>query len=173
MTVPTILTKRLALRQMQMSDVAQVVSGLNNLNVSRWLTVVPYPYCLADAEWFITENIEGRFTSWSIWADDAIIGNVGLGPTLGYWLAEPAWGKGYGYEAASAICDHHFESTDAESLQSEFFVGNAGSETILHKLGLLPTGQQTSPIAALGTTTQSTTMELTRNRWETLRTGAQ
>lgn len=37
-------TDRLILRQYKISDANDVVEGLNNLNVSKWLAYVPYPY---------------------------------------------------------------------------------------------------------------------------------
>ncbi len=42
-------TERLILRQYKLSDVNDVVDGLNNLNISKWLAFVPYPYTKEDA----------------------------------------------------------------------------------------------------------------------------
>jgi len=109
--LPLIKTERLELRPMIMSDAASVSAQLNNLDITRWLTVVPYPYTYEDAVWFINENFAGRAKSWSIFKDDTLIGNVGGGTAHGYWLGQEHWGLGYATEAASAACAYHFDTT--------------------------------------------------------------
>lgn len=46
-------TKRLALRDLKEEDKKDLASGANNYKISKWLLVVPYPYTIKDAEWFI------------------------------------------------------------------------------------------------------------------------
>ena len=46
-------TKRLILRAWSKNDIGDLIDGLNNLNVSRWLASVPYPYAIKDAEGWI------------------------------------------------------------------------------------------------------------------------
>ena len=173
MTLQTFQTARLLLRQPSLDDAADMARELDNINVSKWLTVIPHPYAISDAQWYINEIAQGRARSWSIWADGKLVGSVGLGPTLGFWLSESAWGHGYATEAATVIRDHHFHASTAASLCSEYFVGNNGSCNVLTKIGFMPTGQHETTCRALGAQVQSMTMELTRNRWETLRTSAQ
>ena len=45
--------KRLILRSWKDEDVEDLVEGLNNINVSKWLSSVVYPYTKKDAEGFI------------------------------------------------------------------------------------------------------------------------
>ena len=42
-------TERLILRQYSLNDVDDMVEGLNNLNVTKWLAGAPYPYTKEDA----------------------------------------------------------------------------------------------------------------------------
>ena len=50
-------TDRLIIRRWNLDDVDDCVSGLNNLNVSKWLAQVPYPYTKDDAiKYFISIN---------------------------------------------------------------------------------------------------------------------
>lgn len=37
-------TERLILRKFKLTDIDDLVDGLNNLNVSKWLAFVPFPY---------------------------------------------------------------------------------------------------------------------------------
>ena len=45
--------KRIILRSWEDEDIQDIVEGLNNINVSKWMTSVPYPYTENDARSFI------------------------------------------------------------------------------------------------------------------------
>jgi RimJ/RimL family protein N-acetyltransferase len=166
--LPVIKTARLTLRPMAMSDAQAVTEQLNDLDVTRWLAVVPHPYTYEDAVWFIRENLAGRAQSWSIFADDRLIGNVGAGDAHGYWLGKDHWGRGYATEAARAACGSHFANTDADHLDTEYFLGNAASCNVLTKVGFVPTTITTAHCAALDKEVQAQQMILTRDRWKAL-----
>ena len=53
-------TERLILRQYKLEDVNDVVEGLNNLNVTKWLQGAPYPYTEQDALHFINKSIDNN-----------------------------------------------------------------------------------------------------------------
>ena len=59
-------TDRLILRQWKIQDVNDVVEGLNNLNVTKWLAQVPYPYTEEDAKSFINKSIENNLYNFAI-----------------------------------------------------------------------------------------------------------
>jgi len=46
-------SKRLILRNWEDSDIQDLVEGLNNINVSKWMASVPFPYTEKDAKNFI------------------------------------------------------------------------------------------------------------------------
>lgn len=46
-------SKRLILRNWEDGDVKDIVEGLNNIEVSKWMASVPYPYTENDARNFI------------------------------------------------------------------------------------------------------------------------
>ena len=46
-------SKRLILRNWRDEDVEDLVEGLNNINVSRWMAGVPFPHTKKDAKSFI------------------------------------------------------------------------------------------------------------------------
>ena len=46
-------SKRLILRNLEDSDIQDLVEGLNNINVSKWMTSVLFPYTEKDAKNFI------------------------------------------------------------------------------------------------------------------------
>ena len=51
-------TDRLILRDWSKKDINDLVEGLNNLEVSKWLAHIPYPYTKRDAEEWINYCIK-------------------------------------------------------------------------------------------------------------------
>lgn len=133
--LPTLRTPRLTLRPLQETDADAIVAGVGNYDVSRWLGVVPYPYTRADAEGFLASVDPAKRFSWAIDAGDGLIGVMSVGERLGYWLARPAWRKGYGFEAAVGALTHWFEATDARQVGVGHFDGNDRSAQIISALG--------------------------------------
>ena len=136
-----ITTKRLILRPLAGGDRDVIVQLLNDIDVSRWLTVVPHPYTSADFDAFLHFLAEGaKLEGLAVQSKDGVIGVVGIGNTLGYWLGAAYQNKGYMTEAAGALVDRFFHNTEAQSLGSGYFEGNTASFGVLKKLGFAPTG---------------------------------
>ena len=56
-------TKRLILRDWNKKDINDLIEGLNNYKVSKWLASVPYPYTKKDAEEWVSyckQNAKGK-----------------------------------------------------------------------------------------------------------------
>jgi len=172
-TVPTLRTERLVLKAPRSRDVRVVAKALNDFAVSRWLTVVPFPYGVTDAEWFINENLRGAFQAWFIWAGERFVGTIGLDGELGYWIAQDAWGQGYATEGARAVVDHHFQTSDDNRLRSGHFEENAASRRVLTKLGFEDIGSHTQFSQARQEDVAGRSMLLTRAAWDRLRTAPQ
>ncbi len=153
-------TKRLTLRELNEKDKDNLVKYANNLLVSRYLLVVPFPYKEEDAVWFINhckENSQKKIrTSYelAISLDDELIGLIGLTGikdrvgTIGYWLGEPFWRKGYISEALKEVIKLAkklklkklkagvFTENEPSSkllLKSEFKITNNGNQKIIAK----------------------------------------
>ncbi|MEJ6401825.1 GNAT family N-acetyltransferase [Yoonia sp. 2307UL14-13] len=165
MTVSTLRTDRLVLRALRETDAAAIVAELNNYQVSKWLTAVPFPYTSADADWFIGENIAGHVRALIILRDERLVGMISLGRELGYWLAENAWGNGYATEAARAVVEHHFAQSDDDLVQSSHFVENITSRNVLTKLGFVDVGPHIHFSKARQAEVAGRLMELTRENF--------
>jgi len=137
----TLTTERLTLRPLTEADVPALVVALDDYNVSGWLTVVPFPYTEDDARGYIA-GLDGAtpFDGYGIFDRTGLVGGIGINPTLGYWMAWDAWGRGYATEAAEALVGHYFASTDATSVEAGHFEGNTPSAHVLAKLGFVYTG---------------------------------
>ncbi|MEZ5722771.1 MAG: GNAT family N-acetyltransferase [Paracoccaceae bacterium] len=160
-------TERLVLRPLTRDDIPDLVAGLDDYEVSKWLAVVPYPYRPEDAGEFLAHlEAAGGFDGYGITRERGpVMGVVGIGDSLGYWLGRAYHRHGYMTEAARALVDHYFTATGAEMLESGYFTGNAASAAVLGKLGFRPTHDETVASRARGTTVTIHRMRLTRADW--------
>lgn len=163
-----IRTERFTLRPLTPEDGAQVVALLDDIEVARWLTVVPHPYTRADFDGFLdylaTTNALGGLA-----IDDGgeVLGVVGLDPTLGYWLGRQHQGRGVMREAAAALISYVFTTTDQDQIGSGHFPGNDASRAVLTGLGFRNTGK-TEPTHCVSRKCDEVLIKLslTRAEWE-------
>ena len=66
--VAALTTKRLQLRSPVASDATAITAILNDFEISKWLSVVPFPYTRADALEFIADVREKGSAIWA-WTD--------------------------------------------------------------------------------------------------------
>jgi RimJ/RimL family protein N-acetyltransferase len=128
-----IRTPRLRLRPQVEADIPAIIDGLNDWEVARWLTVVPYPYTQADAdEWMArqTPPVPDR-AHFAIDAGTGLVGVVTIDSELGYWLASVAHRHGYVTEACVSLLEWHFNAMPDHVVPSGYHVGNAASATTL------------------------------------------
>jgi len=144
-------TERLMLREYENEDAEKIVSKINNLEVSKYLAMVPHPYELKDAEWFIgdclksskkdsREKYEMAITSKE---SGELMGGAGLSNVdthvgsaeLGYWLGENYWRQGFMSEVVSALIDFAFEDLKLNRVIIPAYTPNMGSNGLAKKLG--------------------------------------
>lgn len=135
-----IVTQRLSLRPLSAEMADDVVAGLDDFEVARWLARVPYPVVRADVEARIAQVAAERLPYWGIYHGARFCGVISNDTHLGYWLRRDAWGQGIMTEAARAVLAAHFSRPDAPPVGSGHFLGNAASAAILQKLGFSPSG---------------------------------
>ena len=164
--LPTLGTPRLTLRPLEYSDAEAIAHGVGNYDVSRWLGAVPYPYGVEDAREYIDAVQSEGQQVWGIDSAHGLIGTVSTQDRLGYWLARPAWRKGYGFEACVGVVDHWFASQDAGDLAAGFFQDNHRSEAVMKALGFRLFGHGTTFAKSLNQEVPSIEMVLTRKAWE-------
>lgn len=145
-----IVTDRLTLRLLRSEDAAWIAREIANPSVHRWLTSVPHPYSLDDAQEFISlfatnpgfrviEEAGEPQGVISIEYADTFDASRPHQVELGYWLQESAWGRGLMTEAATALVQWHW-SRSADTICSGWIRGNGGSEAVLRKLGFKDAG---------------------------------
>jgi RimJ/RimL family protein N-acetyltransferase len=145
-----IRTPRLTLRPLNPADETEVVAGIGDYEVSRWLYSAPHPYRAADYVRFLATVRPGEV--WAVDDGTGACGTIGLDSTFGYWLARRVWGRGYATEAGRALLAVHFADPSAGPVGSGRFEGNLRSAHVLMKLGFRPDGFETVACLASGDT---------------------
>ena len=164
--LPVLRTPRLTLRPLEKSDAEAIARGVGNYDVSRWLGAVPYPYGIEDAREYIDAvQAEGQ-SVWGVEGAGGLIGMVSTHERLGYWLARPAWRKGYGFEACVGVVDHWFSDPNSSDLEAGFFQGNHRSKAVMTALGFRLLAYGTTFAKSLNQEVPSTEMVLTRKAWD-------
>ena len=173
-------SRRLVLRQPVASDAARIARFLNNFAVSGKLARVPYPYGLSDAEWWLgTWRADRPVAETGFTIDlpgEGLIGHCGMHLTdgeasLGYWLAEPFWNRGFMTEAVAAVLDWYFGACDATELRSGVFAFNRASLAVQKKFGFTEIGTGFLHCLARKEDLRHIDTRLTRARWDDVRIG--
>lgn len=162
---PRLTTPRLDLRPLERGDIPAIVEGVGNYDVARWLSTVPYPYAPSDAEDFLAGRVSNDGHHWAIDAGDGLVGVVSITNELGYWLARPAWGGGYGFEAVRAAVANWFSNPANDHLDANYFDGNEKSARLLSCLGFRKTRSEHRWARPLNQEVTSHRMRLTRAAW--------
>ncbi len=146
-----IVTERLILRDLEMKDAKDLLNNINNLNVSKNLVIISYPYTLKKEKRFIKECIEKRkkkkrkaYTlGIELKSSGELIGVISLRDIdrfqgtaeVGYWLGEKYWRKGFMGETLKVILEFGFSKLKLRRVEAFVFDKNIASEKLLKKFG--------------------------------------
>lgn len=141
------------IRQWEITDAADLAEALNNKNIQNNLRDgLPYPYTEKDAIYYIQAMLHSdpnATFAFAITVDNKAVGSIGVfrkdnihsrTAEMGYYIAEPFWGKGIGTDAVKEVCNYIFNSTDIIRIFAEPFAYNTASCRILEKSGFVYEG---------------------------------
>jgi RimJ/RimL family protein N-acetyltransferase len=174
-SIPVLETERLVLRAPRLGDAKTVTALANDRQIAENTARIPHPYRLADAkDWIGGANKNSDEQHYVITlASGTLIGACGLetreGPSIGYWLGQPYWGKGYATEALHALIDHAFGDLDHEALQASARVTNPASRRVLEKCGFQWTGVGLCRVRAIHSSAPVDRFRLERGIWASLK----
>ncbi|MCU0642107.1 MAG: GNAT family N-acetyltransferase [archaeon] len=176
-------TKRLILRPVTAKDAKDLAESLNNLNISKWIVPMPYPYKLKDAKYWINKQLkehkEKERTDYTfvieLKPNKRLIGAVGIfgfdskkvKGELGYWLDQNHWQKGIMSEAVEAVISFGFNKLKLKKILIPAFAGNPGSNAIAKKFGFTIEGKmrQHAHCKATGKIHDENIWGLLRSEW--------
>jgi len=146
-----LITKRLILRDLTIKDAKYITENINNLKVSRYLLVVPYPYYIKDGKNWIKKCIKDSKKKKRVnyefaimlKTDKKVIGAISLrevdkeqgSAKIGYWLGKKYWRQGIMSEAFNEIINFAFKKLKLRRLDIEAFKENNASNGLIKKMG--------------------------------------
>ena len=136
----------ITLRAWRHDDLNDLVAFANNENVARHLRdLFPHPYTSEDGRNFLRlTRQENPQCTFAIDLNGLAIGSIGVYPQkdvhrlnaeMGYWLAEPYWGRGIMTDAISQMVVHTFEHFPIHRIYAVCFSPNIASQRVLIKSG--------------------------------------
>jgi RimJ/RimL family protein N-acetyltransferase len=179
LATPTLHTARLRLRPFTATDADALYALHSDAHVLRYWDSPPWTE-QARAERFIAdcrqlaEDGTGARLAMDRGSDGSFLGWCSLtrwnpdyrSATLGYCLAEAAWGHGYATEAARAVLQWAFGALDLNRVQAEADTRNAASARVLEKLGFVREGTLREDCVVNGEVSDSWVYGLLRREWE-------
>ena len=137
-----------AVRSWRTSDAESLLRYANNRNI--WLNLrdaFPHPYTKHDARAYI-RSMRDRSpeTTFAIAVDDEAVGSIGfvlrtdverVSAEIGYWLAEPFWGRGITTEALVALTRYAIDTHRLTRIYALPFAWNLASCRVLEKAGYI------------------------------------
>ena len=148
-------TPRLVLKPLATEHSEAIAALLEDGRVAKTVSNIPFPYTIADAEWFVS-HVSGEEAPSIVRAiirrsDGTIIGCIGVEPKgddeaeFGYWLGEAYWGEGYATEAAQVIVADAMDRLGMREVRAAVYPRNPASRRVLLKCGLQPAPEGAYP----------------------------
>ncbi len=150
-----IKTERLVLREknkktLKKEDIDDITEGIGDIEVSKWLLVVPHPYAKKDAkQWLSAKKKKDTIDLLIELAEEKkVIGAISIMrikessgvAEVGYWLNTHYHKKGYGSEALAAVLDYAFNTLKLRRIEAGVLGGNPSSGKLLEKFGAVQEG---------------------------------
>ncbi len=138
-------------RNGHMEDAPSIAKYANNRKIWKNLRdAFPHPYGLRDAETFLAGAMDAKpRTVFVIATESEAIGSIGLMPgtdvhrftaEIGYWLAEPFWGKGIMTQAVRGLTAYAVHDLKLHRVFAEPYTTNPASAKVLEKAGFIREG---------------------------------
>ena len=148
-----------ALRGFRLTDREDLVAGINNWAVARWLARVPYPYRLDHADEFQGRDEHSDITgairdpekgfALALCHDDRVIGGLVSNPVddngdreIGFWLAQSFWGQRIMRRAVECMISEMLEHAPDASIIASANHDNHRSQALILGLGFVADGER-------------------------------
>jgi ribosomal-protein-alanine N-acetyltransferase len=143
--IPRLQTERLILRPFFPKDASVVQQLAGDPAVAETTLNIPHPYEDGMAEqWIRTHQPDfeaGKSVTFAITLRelDEVIGAISLRmeqfsrASMGYWIGQPYWGKGYCTEAAKAVIGYAFDDLRLNKVYATYLPRNPASGRVMEK----------------------------------------
>lgn len=149
---------RVTLSRLRPEDAPEIARVLNDWEMARWLTALPWPYGPAEAEAFIDS---AGLDELAIRVGDRLAGVIRLTDNLGYWVAPAFQGRGVALRATVLGLTRWF-AAGHDHIDTRYLIGNHRSARLLARLGFREIGDTESWSVPEGQLISAKTMRLSR-----------
>ncbi len=140
-------SERLQLRILDVDDAPKLQALTNDRSITDIISFLKYPYTLADAKSLIEQFTGHQDRAYGVWLKEgstlvALVGahiQEGDRVEIGYWVGVDFQGRGYGFEAASALVEELIKTGPDHEIFAECLPDNFPSQKLLEKLGFMET----------------------------------
>jgi 8-oxo-dGTP diphosphatase len=180
-TAVELVTDRLILRPLDRGDIDSIVEHVNDWDVARFTSSIPYPYDRKMAEDFVAAHEAEMSETNRVFvitrkADRQLVGCIGLMPhhdqagkeigvEFGYWLGKAFWRQGFATEAVGRLARFIFETTQVPEIWASVVPINDASAKVLDKNGFVVVGAGQVDSDVRGHPLPVTLRKLTRADW--------
>lgn len=170
-------TERLLLRPFKKDDVNEALNYRDDEEFARFLPHIPHPFTRADAEQFVTANMEEpweKFATFAIEMNARLIGTVNLDvdsgkqiAMLGYAIGRERWGEGIAFEAARTVISWGLTTFHLAKIWASTDARHQRSRRVMEKLGMQHEGTlRAHSLSRDGVRTDQVMYGLLREEWE-------
>jgi 8-oxo-dGTP diphosphatase len=186
MPVPVLETPRLRLRGLQPDDAEDIFRLINDFEIVRNLSAVPWPYEREMADAYIAKTAASTGNNEDVSlaitrrgterGAGHLMGEITLRrktdcPLFGYWLGKEFWNRGYLSEALGAVVEHAFLDLELERVGGLALPENAASLAVMRKNRFRPDGTVLEKRPNFGDEVIIQRMVLDRAAWAAARRG--
>lgn len=155
-TAVELASERLILRPLDRGDIDSIVEHVNDWDVARFTSSIPYPYDRKMAEDFVASHEAEMSETNRVFvitrkADRQLVGCIGLMPhhdkagkeigvEFGYWLGKAFWRQGFATEAVGRLARFIFEATAVPEIWASVVPINDASAKVLDRNGFVVVG---------------------------------
>jgi 8-oxo-dGTP diphosphatase len=170
-------TARLRLRRMRSDDAPEIARLLDDWEVARTTSNIPFPYERSIADDFIakvtSEVAEGRALVFAIEErlTGKLVGCVGASinshsAEIGYWIGQEFWNKGYATEAMRRCLRALFVNFGLGTVWGAVLPENPASRRVMEKAGLAFERVQRMDMPARNRCTELEVFTISREQWQ-------
>lgn len=180
LTVPTLTTSRLVLREITRADAEPLFTLQSDAQALKYWDSAPWRDRAMLDRFFaggdeMVRSETGVRLAVTLASSDAFIGGVTFNSfnaafrsaSFGYIVAPSHWGRGYATEAGEALLDWAFDTWDLNRVQAEADTRNPASRRVLEKLGFTLEGTLREDCVVEGVVSDSWVFGLLRSDRET------
>ena len=143
-----IKANKFILRSYRKGDEKSLVENINDKNVSKFMSTVPFPYKLKDARFWINRSrkLENKKIKneihFAIDITGKVVGGIGLmhiekahKAEIGYWIGRNYWNIGIMTNVVKLMSDFGFKKLKLKRIYAKVFLKNKASAKVLEKNG--------------------------------------